>query len=209
VKITIVLSRWPDASRVDLADHAVIRRLEPALFLLVGRRRDQRMHDHHAEQRMLLAFLDRRRGAHRGRHVGGRVHRVVGHGCEIRRMRSQVREVHEPRFLGERLAVDVIEHAVGEIRGLRVFLVVLRAPLRAVRRLIRERAPVVGHVDTLLAQPRDPILRRPFGQVALGVEPGQHAFVRVQGAVAGGHRARVDARIGVAEQCGRVPEAPR
>ena len=47
----------PSELRVDLGDHAVVRRLELALFLLVVGRLDERVLDHHAEERMLERFV--------------------------------------------------------------------------------------------------------------------------------------------------------
>ena len=47
----------PPELRVDLGHHAVVGRLELALFLLAVGGLDERVLDHHAEERMLERFV--------------------------------------------------------------------------------------------------------------------------------------------------------
>ena len=136
---------------VDLGEHPVVRRLQLALLLRIVGRLQERMVDHHAEQRMLRALVGPRRRAHRRRNRRRIEHRVVRRGREERRMRPQERQVREPRVpVAPSAHVDEL---LGEERGLRMLRVVLRAPRRALGRTVDERAPLVGHVDALLAHP--------------------------------------------------------
>ena len=72
--------------------------------------------------------------------------------------------------------------------------------------MVDEEPPVVAEVVALLGEVREPRLRVAFGQVADRVEARQHALVVAQAFVARRHRARIDARVGVAEQRGPVAE---
>ena len=192
---------------VDLGEHAVVGGLQLALFLIVVGRLQERMVDHHAEQRMLRAFLGAGRGAHRRGNRRGIEHRVVRRGREERRMRAQERHVREPTAGAGAPAVGPLDEPVGEEPGLRVLGVVLRAPAGAGRGPVDERAPLVGHVDAVGAHPFEPLERLALGEVAHRIEAGQHALVAVQAGVVGRDRAGVDARVGVAEQRGLVAEA--
>ena len=116
---------------VDLGEHAVVRGLQFALFLIVVGRLQERMVDHHAEQRMLCAFLGARRGAHRCGNRRGIEHRVVRRGREERRVRTQERHVREPTARIRTATVGPLDEPVGEELRLRVLGLVLRAPTRA------------------------------------------------------------------------------
>jgi hypothetical protein len=195
---------------VDLGHHPVVGRLELALLLRIVRRRHERVTDHQPEQRVLRAFLGARRRPHRVRHRRGVEHRVVRRGREERWVRTEIREVREPRCVRRGGAVvDEVEHPVGEEDRLRVLRVVLRAPARARGGFVDVRAPLAGQVDPLGAQPVEPTGGVALGQVAHRVEAGQHTFVRAEPRVVGGDRARVDAAVGVSEQGGLVAQIAR
>jgi hypothetical protein len=92
-------------------EHPVVGRLQLALFLRVVGRRDERVVDHHAEQRVLRAFLGARRGAHRRRH-----RRRDRTSCRRARARgtagaAEVRHVREPRLGAGRAIRDEVERA--------------------------------------------------------------------------------------------------
>ena len=98
-----------------------------------------------------------------------------------------------------------MRNAVCDVLG-----VVLRAPPRAGRRAGRRtRATRRARRRRRAAHPLEPRERLALGQVAHGVEPGQHALVATQAGIVGGDGAGVDARVGVAEQRGLVAEAAR
>ena len=137
-------------------------------------------------------------------HRRGIEHRVVRRGREERRVRPQVRDVREPRLAGRRAVVDEVEEPVGEEHGLAVLGVVLRAPPRALGRLVDEEPPVVGHVDAGGAHPVEPRAGVALGEVADRIEAGQHAFVGAEPRVVGRDGAGIDARVGVAEERGLV-----
>ena len=192
---------------VDLGDHPVVGRLQLALFPVVVRRFEERMVDHHREQRMLLAFGCARVGPHRRRHRRGVVHRVVGRGREERGMRPQVGDVREPAAAGRGPGRRPLDEPVGQERRLRVFGLVLRAPSGTRRGLIDESAPLLGNVHAVGPHPGEPRVGLALREMAHRVETRQHALVLVEPRVVGRAGARVDARVGVAEQRGLVAGA--
>ncbi len=84
--------------------------------------------------------------------------------------------------------------------------VVLRLPPGTARGPVDEGAPVVGHVEALGAQPLEPLERLALGEVAHGIEPGEHPLVARQSGVARGDRPGIDAGVGVAEERGLVAQ---
>ena len=172
---------------VDLGHHAVVGRLELALFVRVVGRRDERVIDHQVEQRVLRALFGAGCGAH-GLGYRRRVeHRVVGSGREKRRVGPEVRNVREPRLAGTCPVVDEVEQPIREIRGLGVLGVVLRAPTGALGRPVDERAPVVGHVD---AGQRASSRATPRGRPRGGSPPRRSREAHLRRYAASGRRAR-------------------
>ena len=170
---------------VDLGEHAVVRGLQLALFLLVVGRLQERMVDHHAEQRMLRAFLRARRGAHRRGNRRGIEHRVVRRGREERRMRTQERDVREPAAVPA--AVPSAHSTNRSVRNLVCECLAsycVRRPEPAAG-WSTKRAPLVGHVDAVGAHPLEPLERLALGEVTHRVEAGEHALVAVQAGVVG------------------------
>ncbi len=163
--------RVPDPAElvVDLADHPVVLRSHVAHPRLVGGCRRPRIVEHHVVHAVAL-----RGGSDRQRHVGRVVRGGPLPGGRVRRVRSQVAEVREPRRL---LAPQPLDRVIGEERRHAVLgraLGLGRQQLhRAGRRVVAERG-----------EPVDP---RPVvvGDVEHGVEAGQDAVVRRQPRVVG------------------------
>ncbi|CAB4805657.1 unannotated protein [freshwater metagenome] len=183
----------PTELGVDLRDHPVVLSPEPAHLHWIRRCGCPRVRQHERVERVRVCG-DRERLCARI----GVVHRAVLAGRRERRVRTEVRQMREPR-LGGTTRVQPREDAVGREGGERM----CRGPLV----LRAERFHRVLHVMAERAQPLHPrfVVR---DEQRAHVESGQYALERRQPRVVTpvGY-ARVDPLVRVSKQHGRIAGA--
>src|SRR5271163_4479716 len=99
--------------RVNTADESVVNGLQPSKSLVVVWSLEDSALKLMREPWMLTCLVLRRGPARETRHERGIVHRVVGRGCDPRRMRAEQRQVRDE---GAARAADVIDRLVDQKR---------------------------------------------------------------------------------------------